>query len=130
MAKKVEKLKKLYAKNGGDPADVAHIHTTGDMIDALAELEIGGGGGNDFVVTYMPGGTFTCDKTFAEIRAAFDAGKNIKANVGGVSFLKLDQVEGTSLHFSYITNGASNIIINAILHNNADVITYTSKTIS
>lgn len=81
MAKKVEKLKKLYAQNGGSLADVAHIKRTGDMIDALAALEIGGGGNNDFVVNYSSddGETYTADKTFADISAAYSAGKNIKA---------------------------------------------------
>lgn len=36
------------------------------------------GGNNDFVVTYTLGDTIIADKTFAEIKAAYEAGKNIK----------------------------------------------------
>ena len=40
-----------------------------------------GGGAEDFVATFTgttEGGNAACDKTFAEIKAAYDAGKNIK----------------------------------------------------
>ena len=41
----VQALKNLYEQLGGNPADVADISTNADMINAIAGLDIGGGGG-------------------------------------------------------------------------------------
>lgn len=45
MDTNVQALKNLYEQLGGDPADVADISTNADMINAIAGLDIGGGGG-------------------------------------------------------------------------------------
>lgn len=110
MSKIIEALKALYVKLGGTASTVADVTQTPDMINAIAGLDIGGGGSslpavtsddngsvltvvegewdkaeapsgnNDFVVTYIEdSGTVTADKTFAEITAAYNAGKKIYA---------------------------------------------------
>lgn len=45
MDTNVQALKNLYATLGGNPADVVEISTNAEMIDAIAALDIGGGGG-------------------------------------------------------------------------------------
>ena len=46
-ATKVDALKKVYATLGGTHADVADISTTSEMIEKLAAVAEGGGGGGD-----------------------------------------------------------------------------------
>lgn len=123
MAKKVEKLKKLYAQNGGSLEDVAHIKRTGDMIDALAELEIGGGGNNDFVVNYTMGESgLVADKTFAEISAAYESNKIVRANASGnvLYCFSCDQ-KAMFYNISFAT-GVMQVM--AIEHNNENTISF------
>lgn len=47
MDTNVQALKNLYEQLGGDPADVANISTNADTINAIAGLDIGGGGDVD-----------------------------------------------------------------------------------
>lgn len=76
----VQALKNLYEQLGGDPADVADVSTNADMINAIAGLDIGGGGGStDFVITVSwEDNDFVVDKTYDEIIAAYDSGTPIK----------------------------------------------------
>lgn len=53
MDTNVQALKNLYERLGGNPADVADISTNADMINAIAALDIGSGGG-DVDQTYDP----------------------------------------------------------------------------
>lgn len=52
MDTNVQALKNLYEQLGGTPADVADINLIPDMIDAIAALDIGGGGGVTVDQTY------------------------------------------------------------------------------
>lgn len=82
-----EALKALYVAMGGDEADVANLTVTPDVIEALADVYEGGGGGADtFLISFTATPTeddftWTCDKTKAEIAAAAESGKILKAKV-------------------------------------------------
>lgn len=81
MARIVDSLKNFYKKQGGTPSDVRGIKSISGVIDKIANLSLGGGGGNnDFVVTYTDnGGTITANKECADIISAIEAGKNVIA---------------------------------------------------
>ena len=69
----VQALKNLYEQLGGDPADVADISTNADMINAISNLDIGGGGSEPFVVDVSWDSTsskYVTTKTSEEIEAA------------------------------------------------------------
>lgn len=102
-------LKKLYVAMGGTASDVENLTLTPELIDAIAEIYSGGGSSlpavtsddngkallvqegawdkgaipsNKFIATYTPNETMTsatCDKTHAQILAAYNAGKDIWA---------------------------------------------------
>jgi hypothetical protein len=61
----------------------------------IGNIENGGGdtptpSGSNFVVTYTENaGTYTADKTFEEMKSAFEAGKNVIAIMSGVGFVFL-----------------------------------------
>lgn len=128
MGKKVEKLKKLYLQNGGSAEDVANIKRTGDMIDALCNLNLdselpevtGSDNGkvlgvvegswakadvptNDFVVNYTIDGNenLVADKTYGEILNAITSSKNVWATLTSGSlkeFLRLRDYDSADLH--------------------------------
>lgn len=89
----IESLQALYVKNGGNLTDtysdicggaaVGNYTTIPDMVAACAKLNIGGGGGGaeKFVVTISDNSGITADKTFAEIKAAYDADKDVEASI-------------------------------------------------
>ena len=80
----VEALKKLYAKFGGQD-DMSDKQTIAEMLYEIIEIVTSGGGsggggdsGGNFIVSITRNGnTVTTDKTYAEIKEAYDAGKNI-----------------------------------------------------
>lgn len=88
----IESLQALYVKNGGKLTDtysdicggaaVGNYTTIPDMVAACAKLNIGGGGGGaeKFIVTLTEDdGTWTADKTIAEIVAADEANQVVVA---------------------------------------------------
>ena len=68
MDTNVQALKNLYEQLGGNPADVADISTNADMINAIAGLDIGGGGGGDaeYTVSFLqsPVATVVASQSF------------------------------------------------------------------
>lgn len=85
-------------------------------------------GNNDFVVTYRPGSTFSTSTTFAEIREAVLAGKNVRAK-DGANYYSLSY-SGERIIFYCITTASSNGTVCMITHDSNNTITYTSKTLS
>ena len=92
-------------------SDVPVTGTKATRVDQLAEMisdgeiVIGGGGGNDdiFIANFGADGHggYTCDKTFAEILAAFTAGKTILGYYMGsiMNFLGADAEHGAGFSF-------------------------------
>ena len=80
MDTNVDALKNLYTALGGSSDTVAAMTTNADVINAIAELDIGGGGGStDFVITVTwENNDFVADKTYDEIISAYDSGTPIK----------------------------------------------------
>lgn len=87
----VQALQALYVKLGGsltdtydniaDGATVADYATIPDMVDAIAQIS------NTFIVTYTVDkhADISCDKTAAEIYAAYESGKTITAQLTGAT---------------------------------------------
>lgn len=93
MISTVNSLKDLYVKMGGSLTDtyegiangvpVADYNVIPDMIEAITQKAgSGGGGGGSFLVTITWDDTtskYVCDKTYAEIKAAFESGQAVVA---------------------------------------------------
>lgn len=88
---------------------------------------------NDFVVTYTPGMSFTCDKTYAEIKAAYDADKIIIAKVGDnvASFAGVIS-DNRNIRFVYFLMNSNNTVagFRTINHNPDNQITETETKLS
>lgn len=85
----VESLKMLHAKLGGNPSDVDGVNTTAEMIEALSDLEIGGGGSSAVApvmidMTNAPtSGNITLDEEVKQnIVAAYNATGAINVVIG------------------------------------------------
>lgn len=75
MDTNVQALKNLYEQLGGNPADVAGISTNAEMIDAIAELDIGGGGG-------------TVDQTYSATSTNAQSGTAVAQAIGATNTLR------------------------------------------
>lgn len=92
----VEALKALYVALGGNLTDtyegiadgisVSDYNLSADVISAISQLEIGGGGGSTstpFVVTLSgTSDNYSTDKNYSQIKAAASEGKKVILNVG------------------------------------------------
>ena len=88
------------------------------------------GGSNDFVVIYTENDdAFTADKTFAEITAAYEAGKNIKAKADSTLFTPstIDDQLVVFINTSY-QDGKINYL--EVTHYSDDALEFTLKTIT
>ena len=90
--------------------------STGNGVKKIKASALGGGGAEDFVVSFtINGSSVTSDKTVAEIIAAYNAGKNIKGNyeLDDITFLPtltgiMDTAEVSSVVFyGYQSEGSS-----------------------
>lgn len=106
----IEALQGLYKKLGGDAEDVAELTTIPEMVDAItSQVNSGGGGGGSdlpevtaadngvnlsvvngawkkntpFVAMYTKADddAWVCDKTLAEYKAAYNAGRAVRAKI-------------------------------------------------
>ena len=133
----VGELMDLYVKYGGKRKDLKGTETTAEMIDAIEQIIDGGGSTNDFVVTYTAdeGGTITADKTFEEITAAIEAGKNVSAKTSPegsttiilpISFYATEAVS-FAVPFAQSEAGTATIFIVSIAHDAENTITLTMQ---
>lgn len=76
MDTNVKALKTLYAALGGNPADIADISTNAEMIDAIAGLDIGGGGG-------------TVDQTYSATSTNAQSGTAVAQAIGATGTIRL-----------------------------------------
>ena len=120
MATNVEALKNLYVTLGGNAADVADLDSNSEMIEALRNVAGGGGGGGVFTVTFTTtdGETWTCDKTYAQVKSALESGAfiNGRAIVPGDEIMQVTTVFeiGVSIDFrTVLTNngGTAGVIV-------------------
>ena len=113
MISTVNTLKDLYVKMGGSLTDtyegiangvsVADYNVIPDMIEAITQKagSGGGGGGGSFLVTIAWDETtsdYVCDKTYAEIKAAFESGQPIVAFCNP-NIYELVQIESGRIRF-------------------------------
>lgn len=124
-----EALKALYVAMGGDAADVANLTVTPDVIEALADVYEGGGGGADtFLISFTatPNSEtedfdWTCDKTKAEIAEAAESGKILKAKVniaGATNAVTYSYVEQNGVYAFSTTAVTGNGVVFAICSEN------------
>lgn len=123
----VGELKDLFVKFGGDTDNLTGKETTAEMIDAIEQIYEGGG--NDFVVTYTAGegDAITADKTFAEITAAIEGGKSVKAVISGQPLI-LSTVSESAIEFVNVVVNNDIIIVNVLAHNDEDTISVRTET--
>lgn len=136
----VGELVDLYVKYGGNRADLTGKETTAEMIDAIEQI-VGGSGSNDFVITYTQGegDAYTADKTFAQIAAAYAAGKNLKAKMSAegtdycFTLVMMSSGENAgAAYFSAIVVESESVgafTISHVLESDTETITLTNKTL-
>lgn len=111
MISTVNSLKDLYVKMGGSLTDtyegiangvpVADYNVIPDMIEAVTQKAGSGGGGGSFLVTIAWDETtsaYVCDKTYAEIKAAFESGQVVVA-FSDPTIYELAQVDSDFIRF-------------------------------
>lgn len=114
MISTVNSLKDLYVKMGGSLTDtyddiangvpVADYTVIPDVIEAITQKADsgGGGGGGTFLVTITWDDTtskYVCDKTYAEIKAAFESGQAVVA-FSDPNIYELAQVDSGFIRFA------------------------------
>jgi hypothetical protein len=113
MISTVNSLKDLYVKLGGSLTDtyegiangvpVADYNVIPDMIEAVTQKAgSGGGGGGSFLVTIAWDETaskYVSDKTYAEIKAAFESGQSVVA-FSDPTIYELAQVDSGFIRFA------------------------------
>lgn len=87
-----EALRNLFLELGGNSSELADNSKISDYIDDLVDVLGNGGGASIFNVEFATEDdeTFTCNKTFEEIKEAYDNGSIIRASVSGSSYLGVD----------------------------------------
>lgn len=94
-----EKLKKFYVNNGGEASAVNGTNKISSVLDKIADLSIGGGTSDKFVVTYSnENDEWHTDKTFEQISNAISEGKNViaKLSISGLFSEELTLISGLS----------------------------------
>lgn len=112
MISTVNSLKDLYVKLGGSLTDtyegiangvpVADYNVIPDMIEAVTQKAGSGGGGGSFLVTIAWDETaskYVSDKTYAEIKAAFESGQSVVA-FSDPNVYELAQVDSGFIRFA------------------------------
>ena len=113
MISTVNSLKDLYVKMGGSLTDtyegiangvpVADYNVIPDMIEAVTQKAgSGGGGGGSFLVTITwddATSKYVSDKTYAEIKAAFESGQSVVA-FSDPNVYELIQVDSGFIRFA------------------------------
>lgn len=126
MARIVDSLKNFYKKQGGTPSDVRGIKSISGVIDKIANLSLGGGGGSqseyvfDFDLSQNGGGEWIATPrqgvTYAAVIAACAETKNVYfvAHAGDNETIIASVNKLTSTASVFFVSGTTIIAINSI----------------